>query len=80
MDKGLNIKGLNMHSFRMIAVLLMMFNFLTPSYAALTGKGTKNDPYIIDEHSDLVDLREYITNNRYIYVKQTKDIDLTELS
>jgi hypothetical protein len=81
MDKELNIKGLNiMHSFRMIAVLLMMFNFLTPSYAALTGKGTKNDPYIIDEPSDLVDLREYITNNRYIYVKQTKDIDLTELS
>lgn len=80
MDKELNIKGLNMHSFRMIAVLLMMFNFLTPSYAALIGKGTKNDPYIIDEPSDLVDLREYITNNRYIYVKQTKDIDLTELS
>ncbi len=82
MDKELNIKGLNMHSFRMIAVLLMMFNFLTPSFAALTGKGTKNDPYIIDEPSDLPDLRDQITNNqgKYIYVKQTKDIDLAELS
>ena len=81
MDKGLNIKGLNMHSFRMIAVLLMMFNFLTPSYADLIGNGTKNNPYIIDEPSDLPELRDYIAKNqKYIYVKQTKDIDLTELS
>ncbi len=85
MDKGLNIKGLNiMHSFRIIAVLLMVFSFLTPSYAAPTGKGTKIDPYIIDEPSDLTNLRDEIQSNqnqgKYLYVKQTADIDLTELS
>lgn len=83
MDKGLNIKGLNIkHSFRIIAVLFMMISFLTPSYAVLTGKGSKNDPYIIDEPQDLPDLRDYIKNNegKYIYIKQTEDIDLSDLS
>ena len=83
MDKGLNIKGLNIkHSFRIIAVLVMVFSFLTPSYAAPTGKGTKNDPYIIDEPSDLTNLRDEIQKNqgKYLYVKQTADIDLAELS
>lgn len=84
MDKELNIKGLNiMQSIRMVAVLLMMFNFLTPSYAAPTGKGTKIDPYIIDEPSDLTNLRDKIQSKsnqgKYLYVKQTADIDLTEL-
>lgn len=82
MDKGLNIKGLNMHSFRIFAVLLMVFSFLTPSYAALNGTGTKDDPYIIDEDTDLPELRDEIQKNQgiYLYVKQTADIDLTELS
>ena len=85
MDKGLNIKGLNIkHSFRIIAVLFMVLSYLTPSYAAPTGKGTKIDPYIIDEPSDLTNLRDKIQSKsnqgKYLYVKQTADIDLTELS
>lgn len=82
MDKELNIKGLNIkHSFRIIAVLLMMISFLTPSYAVLNGNGTENNPYIIDEPKDLPDLRNKISKNQgKIYVKQTADIDLTELS
>lgn len=83
MDKGLNIKGINIkHSFRIISVLLMMFAFLTPSYAVLNGTGTQPDPYIIDEPQDLPDLNAKISANqrKYLYVKQTADIDLTELS
>ena len=82
MDKGLNIKGINIkHSFRIITVLLMMFAFLTPSYAVLNGTGTQPDPYIIDEPQDLVDLKKEIKKRKeYIYVKQTADIDLSELS
>ena len=85
MDKELNIKGLNIkHSFRFIAVLIMMFYFLTSSYAALTGTGSPSDPFIIDEPQDLVDLRTFVqkaaNQGKYIYVKQTADIDLTDLS
>lgn len=82
MDKELNIKGLNIkHSFRIISVLFMMFSFFTSSYAALTGDGSKTNPYIIDEPQDLPDLRKEIKKNKgYLYVKQTADIDLTELS
>lgn len=85
MDKELNIKGLNIkHSFRFIAVLIMMFYFLTSSYAALTGTGSPSDPFIIDEPQDLVELRTFVqkaaNQGKYIYVKQTADIDLTDLS
>ncbi|MEE1062645.1 MAG: hypothetical protein UH071_03175, partial [Paludibacteraceae bacterium] len=83
MDKGLNIKGLNIkHSFRIIAVLVMVFSFLTPSYADLTGDGSKTNPYIIDEPQDLPDLRDKISGSqgKFMYVKQTEDIDLAELS
>ncbi len=70
-----------MHSFRIIAVLLFLLSFTTNTFAALTGNGSQDTPYIIDEPSDLPELRDIIAkDNSYLYVKQTKDIDLSVLS
>ena len=65
-----------------IYMVLMVFSYLTPSYADLTGDGSKTNPYIIDESSDIPELRDKISGSqgKFMYVKQTEDIDLAELS